>query len=136
MKVLGIDFGERLIGLALADTETGISFPKGSVRNTCVDAALGRLKDICIEWEVERIVFGKPLNLAGKETASTRKALDFCGRLNDVLDGVEIVVFDERRTTIRAEEIMHEMDLSPSENRNMLNSIAASCILSDYMESL
>ena len=137
MKVLGIDYGEKRIGIATADRNIRIAFPWGVIKNKAdgLDQCIEQIVDLCKEEDVVEIIVGKAVNLLGEKTASTDKGLSFAAALKDKID-IPLILFDERMTTKRAEAIMHQQGLSPSRNRDKLNAIAAAVILEDYLESL
>ncbi len=131
VKILGIDYGQKRIGLAIASKGSSLVFPAGTFAN---DAdALDKIINLCKEEDIGQLVLGKPVNLSGGTTQSTEMVKKFYDELIAKTD-IEVILFDERRTTKRAEAIMHQMGLEPSKNRDRLNSIAATVILEDYIQ--
>lgn len=100
-KLLGIDYGQSKIGLAIADTETKTAVPFEVMR--LKDSKILRLKEMIISEEIEKIVVGLPLGMDGKETAQTKEVKEFIENLKSTIN-IEIVTEDERLTTAQAKK--------------------------------
>ncbi len=132
MKVLGIDYGTKYIGLAVGDTELKVAAPKGRLKNG--EGVFERIANIVKESKVGLVVLGLPLTPSGKEGKRAKEVREFAGRLKDHLGGVEIVFWDERYTT---EEAMRRIsDLPPKRRKELKDEISALVILEEYLNSL
>lgn len=80
MRYLGIDYGDKRIGIALSDEQGILAFPLATVENG--KNAINQIKKICSEQEAERIIIGLPLSFAMKETEQTEKVRLFAGKLS------------------------------------------------------
>lgn len=80
MRYLGIDYGDKRIGIALSDEQGILAFPLATVENG--KNAVNQIKKICSEQEAERIIIGLPLSFAMKETEQTEKVRLFAGKLS------------------------------------------------------
>lgn len=96
-KLLGIDYGERRIGLAVADSEDGIAVQRGVLENT--KEFFDELTNIVRKNGIAKIVVGLPLGLNGKETAQTRTTQEFITSLRAALT-IPVETMDERLTSI------------------------------------
>ena len=76
-RILGIDYGESRIGLALTDQEKMIAFPYEVVKNSSKKSIVEILRQLCIEKKVDALVIGLPLSLKGKDTIQTKKVRQF-----------------------------------------------------------
>ncbi len=136
MRVLGIDFGERRIGLALSDPTGTIASPLETVqRRAGKRPPLNRLADIGRTHEVERLVVGLPLDLRGNETP-------WCGEVRVMGDdlgarmGVPVDYVDERMTSVRAERTIRSLGLSKRkrEEKGRVDAAAAALILQAWLD--
>ncbi len=132
--VLGVDFGEVRIGLAIGDTELKIALPLRTINSKSEDP-IDAIKEVVNERGVDVIVVGMPLLLSGKKGRLAQLVDDFIEKLESELD-VEVVVWDERFTSVMAEDIIHRMGKKPSRNKHRVDMIAAQLILQEYFDSL
>jgi putative Holliday junction resolvase len=129
MKVLAIDYGSKRIGLAIGDAETKLALPYGTWEEKNDAEIMARLKQLINEEEIDVIVVGEPITMAGGESAQTRASRVFAGRLKDALK-LEVVLMDERLTSRQAEAVGFGTD-APLRSRDEL---AAMFLLQDYLE--
>lgn len=119
---MGLDFGEKRVGIALTDAEKKMAFAKKVVKSC---SALEEIEKIIKEEDVEEIVIGYPLSLKGEKTSSTKKVEDFLNKLTHMVN-VSIKLLDERMTTKLAERVKTKKD-------KFVDHIAAAIILNDYL---
>ncbi len=125
MKVLSIDYGLTKVGLAMGDTITKMSFPRGTLA-----AGQGLLKQIITlaqKEEVGLIIVGQPLNMQGQATEQTKATEYFVGQLQE-LAAWPVELLDERLTTRRA------LGAKQSGSRLTDDELAAMYLLQDYLE--
>ncbi len=101
MKVLGIDYGTKNIGLALSDDTQKLAFAYRTLNRSNL---IPELKDICDKEEVEKIVVGLPTNLSGEETKSAEMVFEFIKQLEEELK-IKVEVEDERLSTVQASRL-------------------------------
>ena len=136
MRALGIDFGDRRIGLALSDPTGTLASPLTTLTyRTGKRPPVGEVERIARESGVERLIVGLPLDLAGEETercAAARKLGDALARRLGVL--VEYV--DERMTSVRAERLVRSSGLprSERERKERVDAAAAALILQGWLD--
>jgi putative pre-16S rRNA nuclease len=99
MRVLALDYGSARCGCALSDPTGALATPIDPVQRPSTRRGLQRLHALVEDRGVERVVVGLPLSLSGEDSEQTREARAFAGRLEGVLGGVPVEVFDERFTT-------------------------------------
>ena len=133
MKLLGIDYGERRIGLAISDDLGMMAHELDVIADWNNEDLLEHLRQLIILEGIEKIVLGLPLNMSGEETEKTQEVRDFAAMLENVLD-VEIVFEDERWTTKMVDKVLREMNVSQKEARVMKDMVAAKYILQGYMD--
>lgn len=127
MKVLGLDYGERHIGVAIGDTDTGIAFPKTVLPNAGGAALRDELVKIIEETGAQRIVVGLPLSFKMEETAFSKKARAFGRMLRRELH-LPVDFENEILSSSQAER------LRPDAPRSTAHAIAASLILQNWLD--
>ena len=134
-RTLGVDPGQRRVGLAL-DDEAGqsMALPFGTVERGKNDAeAARRVAEALAEVEVEAVVVGLPLRLSGTEGTAARKARLFGSALEEAL-GVPVTYQDERLTTVAAERTLRDMGVRGQAQRRVVDETAAALVLQSYLD--
>jgi putative Holliday junction resolvase len=135
MRILGLDIGDRTIGIAVSDplgfTAQGIT----TIRRKNITIDMDELLKICKEYSVETIVAGLPKNMNGTVGPQSEKVLAFCEILKEKID-IPIKMWDERLTTVAAHKAMLEADLSRAKRKKLVDKVAATYILQGYLDSL
>ena len=131
-RLMGIDFGEVRIGIALSDPLQIISQPYRVIPNN--DNTISEIKDILKTEEVRKIILGLPLNLDGEDTKKTLEVREFSEILKSNVD-IPVIFWDERYTSVEANEELKNMGYSVAESRKVIDKVAASIILKNYMEN-
>jgi putative Holliday junction resolvase len=132
-RVLGVDVGERRIGLALSDPLGWTAQPLTTLVRAGEAETLEALKSLCLRLDVERIVVGLPRTLRGELGPQARRVEGFARALAEAT-GLPVVFEDERLTTVEAERAMLEADLSRRRRRQAVDRTAAALILQSYLE--
>jgi putative holliday junction resolvase len=101
-RILALDFGEARCGCALSDPTGTLATPMGAVERPATRRGLARLAELAREYDVERVVVGLPLTLAGEEGQQARATREFAARLAELVS-VPVELHDERLTTRQAE---------------------------------
>ena len=127
---MGIDFGEVRIGIALSDPLQIISQPFKVISNN--DNTIYQIQDIIKTEEVGKIILGLPLNLDGEDTKKTLEVREFSEILKSNVD-IPVIFWDERYTTVEANEKLKQMGYGIAESRKVIDKVAASIILKSYM---
>ena len=134
MRVLGIDFGERRIGLAMSDPAGRMALPLETVVRGADDAYLTRIKGLCEEHGIGEVVVGLPLSLSGDVGPQAEATLVFAEKLKELV-GVPVLTWDERMTTLSASRALGEAKLSRKKRREVVDKVAATLILQAYLDS-
>ncbi|MCD6579121.1 Holliday junction resolvase RuvX [bacterium] len=133
MKILGIDWGRRTLGIAISDGKLGLAFPRPSIKND--KKAINSLSEIVSKERVSKIVVGHPLRMSGEDSESTDDAKEFYEKLKNKMKKVEIVLFDERFTTKVVETAMNRENESRKRIREKKDSLSAVIILQNYLDA-
>jgi putative Holliday junction resolvase len=134
MRALGLDIGERRIGVALCDELGLLAGPLTTVAVRGRGRELAELAAIARERAVERVVIGLPTSLSGREGPQARAVRAFAARLAPHLS-VPIDFWDERYTTAEAERVLIDRGLSREERRARIDAAAAAIMLQDYLDA-
>ena len=126
MKLLGIDYGDKKIGLAIADLETKIATPYKILTNQ--GDYLAKISEICQGEEIEKIIVGLPLTLKSSTSKQTKKVLDFIDKLKKTIY-LPIIEQDERLSSGYAKELLKEMKV-----KHLDDDVAAMIILQSYLD--
>lgn len=136
MRVLGIDFGEKRIGLALSDPTGMLASPLPTLKRRVgkrppISAILGIIE----ENRVETIVLGLPLSLSGEESDWSNEVRSFGARLSE-RSGLPVHFFDERLTSVRAEKAIRSLGLPKNkrEQKERIDAAAAVLILQGWLD--
>ena len=134
MRAVGIDLGEKRIGVAISDSGGSLATPYEVVARTGSRAEdHRRIKAIVEEVEAEILVVGLPLSLDGTEGKAAQGARQEAEAIGQTVS-VPIELHDERLTTVEAERILKEQGLDAAERRNVVDKVAAAILLQAWME--
>lgn len=134
MRVLGLDYGSRRIGVAVSD-ELGLTAQGvGTIVRKNRDADLDAIADLINRFEVERIIVGYPVRLDGSEQIQCEKVRSFTRRL-EIRFSLPIIHWDETLSTKEADEILRERGIKPENRKKAIDRVAASLILQRYLDA-
>ena len=131
-RYLGIDNGEKRVGLALSDPLKIIATPFRTllVRNT--NQVIRELDKIIDEQDVELIVVGNPLGMKGQQTAQTKRVMEFADKLRDI--GYKVMLEDERLSSVSAKRVLIEQEIKTGYNKELIDQTAAAIILQQFLD--
>lgn len=130
--ILGVDPGERRVGVALADEETRFARPLEVIDVAATDP-VARIAELTAEHSVSLVVVGKPVSLSGREGRAVADAAPFVARLRDALT-VEVVEHDERLTTVIAERGLRAGGADRAARKRLRDAVAAQVMLQGYLD--
>lgn len=137
MRILGLDFGMKTIGVAVSDpfgwTAQGLEIVRRKEESNLKDS-IRRIKEICDEYGVEQIVLGYPKNMNNTEGDRAEKTSAFKKRIEKELK-LPVTLWDERLSTVAAERGLLEADLSRAKRKQVIDKMAAVFILQGYLDS-
>ena len=137
MRIMGLDYGSKTVGVAVSDplllTAQGVEIIRRDKENH-MRRTLARIEELIQEYEVGRIVLGYPLNMDDSEGVRAVKSKELAETL-ERRTGLDVVLWDERLTTVEAHDIMNEAGLKASEHDRYVDQIAAALILQDYLDN-
>lgn len=134
MRILGIDYGDSRVGLAITDplgfTAQGLETITHNGNDKIV---LRRLDEIMGQYEIDTIVVGMPFNMDGTKTIRAEVTEKFLHKLKCKYNKIKIETMDERLTTVAAHKTMNFLDINKHKKRGMVDTISAVYILETYM---
>lgn len=137
-RILGLDFGAKTVGVAITDPllfeAQGVEIIRRE-RESKLRKTLARIEEICEANDVGKIILGLPLNMDGSEGERAVKTRAFMEDLSR-RTGLEIILWDERLTTVEAIERMDEMGIKPEKRKEYVDEVAAMIILQGYLDSI
>ncbi len=132
-RLLGLDVGDRRIGVALSDALGMLASPLTTINATPRTQAISMIARLVREHEVQGIVVGLPLTLRGEIGPQAEQTRSFAQELERQV-GLPVMLFDERYTTTVAEQLLREMGVKPEKRKQQIDQVAASIILQDYLD--
>lgn len=134
MRIMGIDYGDTRVGIALSDPLEITAQGHTTLLNKVYPKMLDALIKIVAEYDVKKIVLGMPKNLDGSLGDRVEVTEKFYKDLEEKLPGMEIVLWDERLTTVQATGILNVTNTRGKDRKNVIDTVAASIILQSYLD--
>jgi len=138
MRILGLDFGTKTVGVAVSDelliTAQGVEIIRRKAP-TKLRQTLARIEELVNEYGVEKIVLGYPKNMNNTEGERCERTREFQEML-EKRTGLEVILWDERLTTVSADNAMMEMGIRRENRKEYVDEIAAIFILQGYLDYL
>ncbi len=135
MRIVAIDFGLKRLGLAITDKNQIIATPLPNLlASRQTEETIRRLLKVLEPYEIERIVIGNPLHLNGQTSFLTDEVLHFVEALKKHLS-FPITLWDERLSSLQADRVLREGNLSRKKRAKLVDSVAAVLILQSFLET-
>jgi len=136
MRVMGLDFGSKTVGVAVSDslllTAQGVEIVRRKSESK-LRQTLARIEELSKEYEIEKIVLGYPKHMNNSEGERCQKTVEFKEML-ERRSGLSVILWDERLTTIEANRTMMELGIRRENRKNHVDMIAAVFILQSYLD--
>ena len=138
MRIMGLDFGSKTVGVAVSDAllviAQGIEIIRREQENK-LRRTLARIEELIKEYEVDKLVLGLPKNMDGSLGERAEKTMEFKAML-ERRTGLEVILWDERLTTVAADKLMMESGVRREDRKKYVDSIAATFILQGYLDKI
>jgi len=138
MRIMGLDLGSRTVGVAVSDplgiTAQGVEIIRRESEDK-LRRTLARIEELAKQYEVDTFVLGYPKHMDNTIGERAQKSEAFKEKL-ERRTGLPVILWDERLTTVAADNAMDEAGLSREKKKNYVDMIAASLILQGYLDSL
>ena len=138
MRVIGLDYGSKTVGVALSDELMLTAQPLTTIhrdRPTKLRQTLAQIEQIIEQYDVDRIVVGWPKKLDNEEGERCEKTIEF-GDMLENRTGLEIIYQDERLTTAQADGVLEQGGIRKDKRKQYIDKMAASLILQNYLDTL
>ncbi|SHK08370.1 Holliday junction resolvase RuvX [Desulforamulus aeronauticus] len=134
MRIMGLDVGDKTIGVALSDPLGWTAQGLEVIRRENIEKDFTRLDEIIQEYQVERILVGLPKNMNATIGPQGEKVLAFVEQLKDKF-ALPVKTWDERLSTVAAERMLIQADVSRSKRKKVIDKMAAAVILQGYLDA-
>ena len=134
MRILGLDVGDRTIGVAISDEMGWTAQGVEVIQRRTLEHDLQRLDEIIQQYGVEEIVVGLPKNMNGTIGPRAEMTMEFAEQLKEKVN-LPIRMWDERLTTVSAERTLISADMSRKKRKKVIDKMAAMLILQGYLDS-
>lgn len=131
--IIGVDYGRRRVGVAIAHPETRFARPLEVIDTRDTDPA-ARIAELVNDNEATEVVVGRPVDLSGKAGPAVTEQAGFLTALRSILS-VPVTEYDERLTTVVAERSLREAGVKSRDRKPILDAVAAQVILQGYLDS-
>lgn len=134
MRYLGIDLGSKTVGLAMSDPTRTIASTYKTIffKDENYQSTIEEIKQIVEDYDVKKIILGLPKNMNNTLGERAIITTEYKKILEENL-GIEVILFDERLTSVISNQVLIEADLSRKKRKKKVDSIAAQIILQDYL---
>lgn len=133
MRYMGLDVGDKRIGIALSDEGGVIASPEETLYREGLTRDIDRLVEMASNAGVGEILVGMPVSMDGTHGPQAQKVMKFIHALSDKAD-IPVVPWDERLTTVAAERVLLNGDVSRKRRRHVIDKVAAAYMLQGYLD--
>ncbi len=135
MRSMSLDVGTRTIGIAVSDLLGMIAGGVETIKRTSLERDFERLAELVKEYEVDTLVVGYPKNMNGTIGERAQSCEAMAEELRERFPGVQVVLWDERLSTVAAEKVLVDADLRRKKRKKVIDMMAAVVILQNYLDS-
>lgn len=132
-RILGVDYGEARTGIAVSDPTGLMAGGVGTIRTRRMEVLVEKIAAYADAYEVSTIVIGNPINMNGTRGEKSEKAAYLASLVKEAA-GREVVLFDERCTTMLAHQILNTTDTRGEKRKNVVDTLSAEIILQNYLD--
>lgn len=136
MRIMGIDYGDSRVGIAVSDALGYTAQGVKTLPNKVYDKMMTSLLALIEEYGISKIVLGLPKNMDGSRGERCDVTEAFAADLSSRLPHIEIVFWDERLSTVQAAGILNVTNTRGKDRKNVIDTVAACIILESYMQSI
>ena len=131
-RIMGIDYGDARTGIAISDLLCSIVGSTTVIHSRKPEKTLAEIQKLVAEHDVGKIVMGLPKNMDGTEGPRAELCREFAEQVRQAT-GLEVALWDERRTTVEAHNILSDHNYHGKKRKNTVDAVAASLILEGYL---
>ena len=134
-RIMGIDYGDAGTGIAISDLLCSIVGSTSVIHSRRPEKTLEEIQRLVKEHDIGKIVMGLPRNMDGSEGPRAQLCREFATQVQEAT-GLEVALWDERRTTVEAHNILNDHNYHGKKRKNAVDAVAASLILEGYLAFL
>ena len=135
-RILGVDFGDVRTGLAVSDAGRFLASGIGYVSPGGIEKTAAAVADVAREQRVSAIVVGLPKNMDGSEGFRAERCREFAALLRGKLEGIAVVMIDERLTTVSASRYLNETNTRGAKRKGVIDTLSAQIMLQNALDRL
>ena len=132
MVILSVDYGDTRTGIAVCDKLQILASPVCVINEHDQSVLVNKIIELVLEHKAERIVVGLPKNMDDSEGERSEKCRELAACLHES-SGIEVVLQDERLTTVEAIEYLNRLNIRGKKRKNIIDAVSAVIILQDYL---
>ncbi len=132
MIIMSVDLGKARTGIAVSDSLESFAFPKAVINEYNTEKLVAKINDYSLELGAELIVVGLPKNMDGSEGFRAQECKEIAEKIEEATQK-EIVLWDERCTTVSAHTALNYTDTRGKKRKNVVDAVAAVIIVEDYL---
>lgn len=136
MRIMGIDYGDARVGVAVSDALGITAQGVATLPNRVYSKMMDKLCDLVYEYKVETVVIGLPKNMDGSQGERCDITRNFADDLKQKCPDIQIVFRDERLSTVQATGILNVTNTRGKDRKNVIDTVSACIILEDYLNSI
>ncbi|MDI6785311.1 MAG: Holliday junction resolvase RuvX [bacterium] len=133
MSIIGLDVGERRIGISVSDPEKKVATGLRALERRSIEEDIKTIEGIIRNYQAEEIVLGYPKNMDGSIGDAAKKVLSFGEELKSLVN-LETIFWDERVTTLEAEKVLIKGDVRRKKRKKVIDTLSAILILQNYLD--
>ncbi len=138
MRIMGLDYGDKTVGVAISDTMMLTAQPLETIerdRPSKLRKTLARIENLMEEYDVETVVIGLPKKMNNEEGERCERTREF-GNMIERRTGLTVIYQDERLTTVAADAVLQEGGIRKERRKKYIDKMAASIILQGYLDGI
>jgi putative Holliday junction resolvase len=134
MRAVGVDLGSKRIGISTSDASGTLASPHSVIQRAGARSADHQaINAVVEEYEAEIVVVGLPVSMNGQMLQAAQLVLSEVEQIAQVV-GVPVVTFDERKSTVTADELLMQIEMNAQERRKIIDKVAAAVILQGWLD--
>ncbi|HOZ53936.1 MAG TPA: Holliday junction resolvase RuvX [Bacilli bacterium] len=133
MRILGLDYGTKTLGIAVSDLTNTIATSLYTFRYESIEEIFDKTSSLINEYNIDKIVLGYPKNMNNSLGESANKAIELKKLLEEKLN-IEVCLQDERLTSVTANRVLIDANISRKKRKGVVDKLAATIILQNYLD--
>lgn len=135
MRIIGMDYGSKTLGISLSDETKTLASPIETIRYSNFDELFSKLSEYFEKYEIEKIVLGNPLNLDGSLSDRSLNTLEFKKQLESKYQ-IPVIMEDERYTSVIVNNMLIENNTRREKRKKVVDKLASTIILQGYLDRM